>query len=392
MATKATPVGARYDGERLLVNETTQREDEGIPADERTMRILQKVASYIHPSIRLTIDCPSRHADGKVPMLDVRMWIAWINSVRKIIYEHYEKEMTTKAVIHAKSAVSMQMKRTILTQEVLRILLHCSKYVPWEAVCVHINNFLKKMQYSGYTQPFRYNVVKSALDAMKTIRDKEALGIRPINRPKEWRRKEREEEKREKKRMWYKNMGFDSVLFVPSTPQGKLKGMYQREISKSGLRIKVIEKTGLTLKGQLQTANPFRSAQCGRVDCFICSSEGKGNCDSEGITYEIKCMSECDTKNVYKGESGDSGYTRGKKHMTDLNAHNANNSPLWKHCRDVHANELQDFQMKVTGTFKNDAMLRQITEAVQIDNLDPAKLMNTRAEWNMTRVPRATIG
>ena len=47
--------------------------------------------------------------------------------------------------------------------------------------------------------------------------------------------------------------------------------------------------------------------------------------------------------------------------------------------------------MNVTGVFRDDAMLRQITEAVQIDNVDPLELMNTRAEWNMTRVPRATI-
>ena len=47
--------------------------------------------------------------------------------------------------------------------------------------------------------------------------------------------------------------------------------------------------------------------------------------------------------------------------------------------------------MKITGTFRNDPMLRQITEAVQIENEDPRKLMNTRAEWNMTRVPRARI-
>ena len=47
--------------------------------------------------------------------------------------------------------------------------------------------------------------------------------------------------------------------------------------------------------------------------------------------------------------------------------------------------------MKVTGTYKNDAMLRQIMEAVQIESTNPVNLMNTRAEWNMTRVPRATI-
>ena len=387
---KATPLGARYDGERLLINEITVAEDEQIPADERTMRLLQQVASYVHPSIRLTIDCPSRHVDGKCPMLDVKMWIALVNQERKIVYEHYEKEMTTKAVIHARSAISMQVKRTVLTQEVLRILLHCSEYVEWEAVCGHVNGFLKKMQYSGYTQPFRYNVVKSALDARKTIKEKEALGIRPINRPKEWRWKERQEEKQQKKRTWYKKGGFDSVLFVPSTPGGKLKSMYQSEISKSGIRIKVVEKTGMTLKEQLQVSNPFKPAQCGRRDCFVCTSGGKGNCNTEGVTYQINCLGECNEKNVYKGESADSGYTRGKEQATGLNARNEK-SALWKHCRDIHNREIQEFQMNITGTFRNDPMLRQITEAVQIENEDPRKLMNTRAEWNMTRVPRAVI-
>lgn len=47
--------------------------------------------------------------------------------------------------------------------------------------------------------------------------------------------------------------------------------------------------------------------------------------------------------------------------------------------------------MRITGTFRNDAMLRQITEAVQIDNVEPGRLMNMRTEWNITRVPRASI-
>ena len=52
---------------------------------------------------------------------------------------------------------------------------------------------------------------------------------------------------------------------------------------------------------------------------------------------------------------------------------------------------MQQFSMAITGTFRNDAMLRQITEAVQINNTDRNELMNTRAEWNMARVPRAEI-
>ena len=37
-------------------------------------------------------------------------------------------------------------------------------------------------------------------------------------------------------------------------------------------------------------------------------------------------------------------------------------------------------QMSVTGTYKNDAMLRQITEAVQINNMEVGERMNDRAE------------
>ena len=93
----------------------------------------------------------------------------------------------------------------------------------------------------------------------------------------------------------------------------------------------------------------------------------------------------------YKGETASNGYTRGHKHITDLAGRNVENSPLWRHCLEEHSGEVQDFQMAITGTYRNDTMLRQITEAVQIENAQPGTLMNNRAEWNMTPVPRSTI-
>jgi len=167
--------------------------------------------------------------------------------------------------------------------------------------------------------------------------------------------------------------------------------MYQDVISRSGIRMKVVERRGTSLKRQLQTSNPFKQRQCGRERCFVCTTGGKGDCNTESITYEIRCEGNCNVKNVYKGESAESAFTRGQKHITDLNARNENNSPLWRHCKEVHGGLLQKFVMSVTGTFRNDPMLRQITEAVQIENTSTECLMNTRAEWNMTRVPRATI-
>ena len=78
-------------------------------------------------------------------MLDLKMWVEEWNGIAHIIYEHYEKEIATKRVIHAQSAMPMHVKRTVLTQEMLRILLHCSRDLPWEIVQRHLSNFTMKM-------------------------------------------------------------------------------------------------------------------------------------------------------------------------------------------------------------------------------------------------------
>ena len=391
LSAKQTELGARYDGTNIVVTEETRIQDEGVMKDERTMKFLQSVANSIHPSIRMTIDYPTKYEEGKVPMLNVKMWIGEFGGRLQIMYEHYEKEMATKAVLHASSAIPFKMKRTVLTQEMLRIMLHCSKDLPREEVLKHQNNFMRKMQYSGYDKTFRYTVVKSAKNAYETIRENEERGIRPMHRPKTWRRVERMAEKEEKKKIWYKRGGFDSVLFIPTTPEGKLKRMYEQVIRRSGIRVKVLERTGRTLKSQLQTSNPFKEPNCGREECFVCSTFGQGNCNTEGITYRIDCGGGNCRKSIYKGETAHNAYTRGVEHMGRLAAKDLTHSPLWRHCQEQHGGEVQTFLMSVTGTYRNDAMLRQITEAVQINNMEVGDRMNDRAEWNMTRIPRTVI-
>ena len=68
-----------------------------------------------------------------------------------------------------------------------------------------------------------------------------------MHRPTEWKRAERIEEKEDKKKTWFKKGGFDSVLFIPTTPDGKLKKMYEETIRRSGIRMRVVERTGRKL-------------------------------------------------------------------------------------------------------------------------------------------------
>jgi hypothetical protein len=67
----------------------------------------------------------------------------------------YSKIMASKAVVNARSVLPWTIKRTLLTQEVLRVMLHCSRLVPWEVVVKHVDEVVLRMQLSGYTKKFR---------------------------------------------------------------------------------------------------------------------------------------------------------------------------------------------------------------------------------------------
>ena len=119
--------GSRYINNNIVVTPAGIAEDENRCSDEITMRLLQCVGNSIHSSIQLEIDYPSHHADKKMPTLDVKIWVEKINNQSRVLYEHYAKPMSTKAVIYARSAMDWRTKRTVLTQEALRVILNCSR-------------------------------------------------------------------------------------------------------------------------------------------------------------------------------------------------------------------------------------------------------------------------
>ena len=151
-------------------------DDQGVePLDKRNMDFVQEVANEVLSSIQVTTEYPSKNVNRKMPILDLNVWMETqfdqvIHEVSvNILHEYYSKEVSSKAVIDARSAVPWKMKRTVLTQEVIRILRNCSRRLPWIEVCKHVEGFSMRMQFSGYTEMFRAQVVKSALCAKMVI-------------------------------------------------------------------------------------------------------------------------------------------------------------------------------------------------------------------------------
>ena len=99
-------------------------------AEERTMERIKVIANSMHKSIQVKVDYPSKHQNKRMPILDTEMWLEEVEvkgiMKHQILYSYYEKEMSSKYVLHKESAISRGSKINILVNELLRIMRNTS--------------------------------------------------------------------------------------------------------------------------------------------------------------------------------------------------------------------------------------------------------------------------
>ena len=98
-------------------------EDKHIPEDERTMKLLAEVANTIFKCVQFTVDFPSKHEDGMVPVLDLKVVVR----ENRLVHEFYEKPCAAKMIIPSNSAHSRKMKMAVLVKEGIRRLRNNSQ-------------------------------------------------------------------------------------------------------------------------------------------------------------------------------------------------------------------------------------------------------------------------
>ena len=90
---QAIEEGYEYVEGRL--NQSEEEHMNNMPRDQRTFDIIRNVGDDIHKSIQLTDDVPSNYSDGRVPILDLKCWVAQVETEEgkcsMILYEHYVK-------------------------------------------------------------------------------------------------------------------------------------------------------------------------------------------------------------------------------------------------------------------------------------------------------------
>ena len=303
-------------------------EDKEVQADLRTMREVVRMGNSLSDMIQLTGDCPSANENGKMPLLNTQVWV----EENKLLHENYRKPMANPLTMLAMSAMPAKMKRTVLTQEVVRIRRNISLELPWETTVKHLNDFSQRMRASGYGERYRFEIIKSGVEGFDKMVKEENRGGRPINPRRTWNEDQRQQKKELQGKNWFRSGGFDVPLFVPHTPNGELaKRMREAEAKNHQgrkIRFKIVEKGGVTLENLLRRSNPWSDESCGRPDCFPCQGERGGMCWREGVTYTLYCLECGEEVAAYFGESGRNGYSRGKEHFEKKIAKDEDNSAL----------------------------------------------------------------
>ena len=355
--------------------------------DEKTMTELQKIANSIHPSIKVTIDFPSNHSNGRIPCLDTEQWIEdiKINDVIKpqLLHSHYAKPVSSKYVTLRDSAISYQSKINILVADLVRIMRNVSPLCNNEERTEKIKEFLIRIQHSGYDQLERCTVYRRAKKKYDNIIENDKNGICPLYRNKFWNQKDRIEMKQNKIRTWFtQDNKYDAVFFVDVTPSMKLAKECQKIINDVGLKIKVVEKSGQTLKQKLVRSNPFERRKCS-IPCHICTTQPNVNCKLRETIYKISCDGESENNGKcpdnYEGESVRSIGERFNEHLDTK-------SVLHYHFAEAHNGVIQPVLLEIIDRCPSDAMLRQATEAVCIREDKPT--LNCKTEFGNANIAR----
>ena len=308
----------RYkDDMNLLLENRKENGKEPKEKENNTMKECIAVANSLHPSIQVTGDIPTNYADGRLPILDLRVCINEVHlGVYKIVTTHYIKDVSTRAVINSKSSHPIQMKKNVMINEIMRILRNCNRFCPWEETANHISYFMKRLQFSGYDQDFRYEVVKKAMRRNRQkIQNAGESQCQPSNQV------------QKKKSRFNADESTDAVMFVQATEDAQLRKDIQRCADRHKMKLKVVEKVESNVSKQLQRSNPFKEETCGKPDCQICKRSKGINCRTRGCVYEMKCC-ECDRK--YRGQTGNSAQERINQHFQDWER-KVEACPLYRH-------------------------------------------------------------
>ena len=377
--------GLKYDpSTNTLINDPDVNNNP-VHEDQYTFNIIKDVANSIHPNIQMEVDTPSNHMDGKLPVLDLKMWLEDDNSIS---HTFYSKPVSSPYTILNRSAVSSSCKRSTIFQETIRRMKNVSPNQPWSVKVEILNKWMNTLRISGYNQAYRHNILKGAISRHLEMERMAESGVIARYRNKKEIIANKSMKKGRFNNTWFLGGkgNFASTIKVPQTPSSQLARDVSRNIQGhniAGGRTKIIETAGKPNSSGMKKKDPFRKPGCPYRN--NCSAENNTNCLQMNVTYQLDCQ-ECNinpeggSRSIYIGCTGKSLHNRTMEHLMKIRGGKQTNA-MAKHMMTNHP-ELQPGERKITAKIlktSSTTMERFVDEALRLES--GTNLANSKSEW-----------
>ena len=206
---------------------------------------------------------------------------------------------------------------------------------------------------------------------------------------------------------WFLQGNTAKVIKCQATPGGTLAKMLDKNLNPGSNkeRIKVVEEGGAPATASLRRADPFKMAGC-RFQDGSCMVDAKQDCSQMGCIYEICCKAcqdpvhqdQAKTKVTrepggqdrvnYVGMTRTSVHARMISHLKNQKS-KLQSSPLWRHDRDSHEGEHQEYETRILTREKTILSLA-ITEGLYIEAQMPETSLNEKNEKGRGGIIRLT--
>ena len=385
------PPGTRFEEGELRIKQEEIDGDMQQPIDEVAGNVVRDIANSVSNMMEFEVDVCSKHKDGKMPVLDLKMWTVIEHGVTVIRHEFYMKPMASRLTLRSHTAYPKSQMKAVVIQEVIRRLRNCSPESSWEERGKHLTEFAKSLQASGHPEAYRKKLFEVAVERFKKELDDHNTGRKDLYRNRE----EIIEQTRQKggkatKDNWFKRREGEkttSILKVPYA-RGKLAKEVGASITCSrepeGTKTRVQEGCGDKLRNRLMRADPFPQPTCSRPECPVVTggiTECRETCYQGHATYRARCNTckqareeakaeGCEEADlppdyVYIGETSRGIYIRNDGHKKQYKAPKESGF-MSKHANEVHGGDKNlEFSFERTSTDR-DPMRRIIRESVQI--------------------------
>ena len=368
-----------------------------LPEDQHTFEQLRLIANTLDINIQMTVDTPSLHQSGRLPVLDLGLYV----SDNHIKSGFFSKPMTSPYQIHFRSAIPSRTKRDTLLQEGIRRLRNMgpnTENLEKEAV---MSKYMNSLRVSGYDLKYRYHMIRGILNRQAQLEAEFVGGTKVRYRSRIQIREMKLQKIGKYPNTWFLRGMNQNTLKVHATPGSglldALKTTLSGRVCTEGGATKFVELGGKTITSGLSGSENF-IANKGCVFQPPCNIDPESDCRVNRVVYETECVTCLEdpgqtSRPVYIGTSGHLLHKRQMEHIGEIRQGRRSNA-LFKHHTNLHQNLVPNFRSRpIQGGIKFNVD-RFITEGHQIQkaSLDQNILvMNSRSEWGHRGLPRLQV-